>query len=146
MQLKRQMMAGKPNDPLRHIYEDIADHFKPSHFKYEHTKVGDKPARHQRYQITGFRVLIPVARKLDPEEKNESSVELLKKLFWASELVGHTKSHMDEFDLGDFRARLVRGETPTRFPPRDFNRSPHFTRYSFPQAMKFAKQYSPAVD
>jgi hypothetical protein len=44
--LKKQMMADKAGDPLKHIYEDIADHFKQSHFKHDHLQIGDKPSRH----------------------------------------------------------------------------------------------------
>ena len=58
------MMAGKADDPLKHIYEDIADHFKQSHFKHDAVKIGDKPSRHQRYVITGFRMLIPVEKRI----------------------------------------------------------------------------------
>ena len=31
--MRAEMMADKSNDPLERIYEDIADHYKQSHFK-----------------------------------------------------------------------------------------------------------------
>jgi hypothetical protein len=55
------MMAEKLEDPLDFIYEDIADHFMPNHFKDNYI-IGTKILRHERYKITGFRVLIPVAK------------------------------------------------------------------------------------
>ena len=84
-------------------------------------------------------MLIPVEKKIQPDKQLEATIEHMIKLFWTSELVGHTKPHMEDFDLGEFRAKILRGENPTRLPARDWKRSPHFTRYSFQQALRFAK-------
>ena len=95
------MLANKnKEDPLFYIYEDIADHFKESHFKREQMDMKDKSYRHQRYKITGFRVLIPVGKKVKPEEALQVCTKQLTKLFWASEMAGHTRATVDDFDLG----------------------------------------------
>jgi hypothetical protein len=54
-------------------------------------------------------VLIPVEKKIQPDKQLEACIEHMIKLFWTSELVGHTKPHMEDFDLGEFRARILRG-------------------------------------
>ena len=73
--VKMEMMAGKKKDELHHIYEDIADHFKQSHFKRDPFDMDKKTYRHQRYTITGFRVLIPVGKKVDNDRMLNVCVE-----------------------------------------------------------------------
>lgn len=56
------MLKGKEKDPLFHIYEDIADHYYPSHFMTDGYFLDEKRPRHLRLKITGFRILIPFTK------------------------------------------------------------------------------------
>ena len=66
--VQQEMMADKAGDALENLYQDIADHFKPSHFRFDHFDLDKKSSRHQRLKITGFRILIPVGKKVTKEE------------------------------------------------------------------------------
>ena len=71
LRIKQEMMAGKANDPLKFIYEDIADRFEPSFFKKDFQSVGDRKARHQRYKIVSLKMLIPTFK--DKPVRNDLS-------------------------------------------------------------------------
>ena len=98
--------------------------------------------RHQRYRITGFRMLIPVGKTVKPERMLQVCQEHLTKLFWASELAGHTKVNLDDCDLGQFRAMVLKNDPQLKkVVPVDPSKSPNVTKYSFSQATRFTTQY-----
>jgi hypothetical protein len=94
------MLKNKRNDPLYHIYEVVADNYSPAHFMPDGYHMDEKRPRHLRLKITGFQILVPVAKDRPNLAGVDTYVEHFTKLCWMSELVGHTRP-LPELDPGE---------------------------------------------
>ena len=66
----------------------------------------------------------------------------LTKLCWTSELVGHTKPYLADFDLGGYMAVLINRDSRYRRPMSvDLKKSSHLTKYTYAQATYFLSKF-----
>lgn len=140
--MRQQLMDSvAANDPLRFIYQDIADYYDPGEFKDKNHDISTGTSRHQRLKIIGFKVLIPVQQPCKPTASKDYSIykEQFARLAWISELVCHSRPYLAKLNVGAYLSKCMQREPIDDLPdPVDLNDRSLVTYYTQAQAQHFS--------